>query len=99
MLLSFDLRWINLANDSICTGLYRDDLYDYTNPVHLEALRRLPADVYDAHVFRVVRASQLEFTKQYLPPSEWPSYDDVSGPIVSPFLYLQFVYPSGRSQW
>ncbi|KAI2804014.1 hypothetical protein RDWZM_001718 [Blomia tropicalis] len=69
-------------------GLYRDDLYDYTDPVHLEALRRLPPDVYDQHCFRVVRASQLEFTKQFLPQEEWPSYeeDQTKGRFLQPYI-------------
>lgn len=59
------------------SGLYQDDLHDYTDPVNIEALRRLPPDEYDQHTFRVIRASQLEFTKQYVPESERPTYEEV----------------------
>lgn len=100
MLLSFD-RLMNstlLMTDSICTGLYRDDLHDYTNPRVLEAVRRLPADVYDAHVFRVIRASQLEFSKQYLPESERPTFEDVSGTIQSQSFSLLTVCVSLQAE-
>ena len=68
------------------SGLYRDDFYDYTDAVSNEAVRRLPADVYDKLVFRQIRASQLEITKRYLPEEERPTYEDVS------FKYLFFVF-------
>ncbi|KAI7692480.1 Cytochrome b-c1 complex subunit 7, partial [Sarcoptes scabiei] len=57
-------------------GLYRNDFFDYTDPVHIEAMRRLPADKYDQHVYRVIRAFQLEITKRYLPENEWITYEE-----------------------
>lgn len=48
-------------------GLYQDDFYDYYDPVEVEAVRRLPADLYDAHTFRVIRASGLEMNKEFIP--------------------------------
>lgn len=74
---SFELKIGNFLIALSFAGLYRDDMYDYTSAVHLEAIRRLPPEVYDQHVFRVVRASQLEFTKQHLPPTEQPSFEEV----------------------
>lgn len=58
--------------------MYYDDFYDYTDAAHLEAVRRLPPDLYDQHTYRVVRASQLEITKQFLPKEQWPSYEEVT---------------------
>ena len=61
--------------------------------MHLEALRRLPGDVYDKHVFRVVRASQLEINKQFLPKEQWPSYEEVCFDYAFlSWLILPFVY-------
>lgn len=41
-------------------------------------MRRLPADKYDQHVYRVIRAFQLEITKRYLPENEWITYEEVN---------------------
>lgn len=72
------------------SGLYQDDLHDYTDPVNIEALRRLPPDEYDQHTFRVIRASQLELTKQYVPENERPTYEEVM--FMFNFSTLNFLY-------
>ena len=63
-------------------GLYNDDLHDYYDNVNLEAIRRLPPDEYDQYVYRVIRASQLEMTKSYIPPSERATYEEVSVLVI-----------------
>lgn len=69
------LFWLNEYHKY---GLYYDDVYQdefYTAPVQ-EAVRRLPAEIYDMRNYRQIRAIQLEINKEYLPEEEWISYEE-----------------------
>ena len=68
-------------------GLYRDDLLrECYNPEVAEAVRRLPRDMYDERVFRLVRASQLEITKSYLPKEQWTQCEDPKNWYLGPYI-------------
>lgn len=67
-------------------GLYRDDLY-YETPEVEEALRRLPQDVRDARIYRIVRAHQLTLTHTLLPKEQWTTFeDDEKNRYLKPYL-------------
>jgi len=82
-------------------GLYHDDLVEPESPLTKEAIRRLPAEEYDAHVFRVVRASQLEITKSFVPPEERPTYeeDQTKGRFLQPYLKEIEAEKKEKEQW
>ncbi|KAF7490335.1 Cytochrome b-c1 complex subunit 7 [Sarcoptes scabiei] len=82
-------------------GLYRNDFFDYTDPVHIEAMRRLPADKYDQHVYRVIRAFQLEITKRYLPENEWITYeeDQEKGHFLEPYIEEVLKEKKEKEDW
>ncbi|XP_035218354.1 cytochrome b-c1 complex subunit 7-like [Stegodyphus dumicola] len=56
-------------------GLYRDDLL-YETPEVQEAIRRLPQEVYDARMYRIQRAHQLQINHSILPQNEWTKFED-----------------------
>ncbi|XP_044733894.1 cytochrome b-c1 complex subunit 7-like [Chrysoperla carnea] len=58
-------------------GLMRDDLLpdDISYDV-AEALKRLPADLYDERSFRIVRAAQLSMNNEVLPKYLWTQLED-----------------------
>lgn len=58
------------------SGLMRDDCL-YETPAVQEAIRRLPADVYDARQFRISRALYLSGRKEILPKDEWTKMEEV----------------------
>lgn len=41
-----------------------------------EAIRRLPAKLYDDRNYRIMRALHLSMTKTILPQAEWTKYED-----------------------
>jgi ubiquinol-cytochrome c reductase subunit 7 len=53
-----------------------DDVLAETDVVK-EALKRLPNDVMDQRVFRIIRAAQLSSNKTVLPKEEWTKWEDV----------------------
>ncbi|XP_044577879.1 cytochrome b-c1 complex subunit 7-like [Cotesia glomerata] len=56
-------------------GLMHDDCIYESDEVK-EALRRLPEDVMDARVFRIVRAMQLSCQKIVLPKEQWTKWEE-----------------------
>ncbi|XP_057331316.1 cytochrome b-c1 complex subunit 7-like [Microplitis mediator] len=56
-------------------GLMHDDVL-YETPEVKEAIRRLPQDLQDARVFRIVRAMQLSCQKDVLPKEQWTKYEE-----------------------
>lgn len=58
-------------------GLYYNDLYDdLTDPQVAEAVRRLPADVFDARNKRLLLATQASLCHTYLPKEQWTKYEE-----------------------
>lgn len=55
--------------------MFYNDLYDETPEVS-EAIRRLPADVFDARNKRLLLATQASFTHTYLPKEQWTKYEE-----------------------
>lgn len=53
-----------------------DDVLQET-PEVTEAIRRLPQDLQDARIFRIVRAMQLSCQKTILPKEQWTKYEEV----------------------
>lgn len=53
-----------------------NDVYDDDTPEVAEAVRRLPADVYDARRARIDRAFHLSFNKAILPKAQWTKYEE-----------------------
>ncbi|XP_072266981.1 cytochrome b-c1 complex subunit 7 [Pyxicephalus adspersus] len=56
-------------------GLMRDDTLYEDNDVK-EAIRRLPAKLYDERVFRIKRALDLDMKKTILPKEHWTKYEE-----------------------
>lgn len=56
-------------------GLFYEDLYDNTPDVD-EAIRRLPADVFDARNKRITLAVYASLNKTYLPESQWTKFEE-----------------------
>ncbi|XP_008544647.1 cytochrome b-c1 complex subunit 7-like [Microplitis demolitor] len=56
-------------------GLMHDDVLQET-PEVTEAIRRLPQDLQDARIFRIVRAMQLSCQKTILPKEQWTKYEE-----------------------
>ncbi|XP_011298108.1 cytochrome b-c1 complex subunit 7-like [Fopius arisanus] len=56
-------------------GLRHDDCL-YETPEVQEAIRRLPAHVYDERTFRLVRAMQLSCNKVVLPKEQWTKREE-----------------------
>lgn len=59
----------------IYLGLHRDDCLYETEDVK-EAIRRLPNDLYDERMFRMIRAMHLSMTKTVLPKDQWTKYEE-----------------------
>lgn len=57
------------------TGLFLNDCYESTPEVE-EAIRRLPAEVFDARNKRIAIAFQLSLNKSYLPKEQWTKYEE-----------------------
>ena len=60
---------------SILSGLHRDDCL-YEDADVKEAIRRLPANVYDERNYRIMRALHLSMTKTILPKEQWTKYEE-----------------------
>lgn len=56
-------------------GLFLQDCYESTPEVE-EAVRRLPADVFDARNKRIVLAFHASLNKTYLPKEQWTKYEE-----------------------
>lgn len=70
------VNWLDSNEFRNCiTGLFLNDCYESTPEVE-EAIRRLPADVFDARNKRIYKAFQASFTKTYLPKAEWTKYEE-----------------------
>lgn len=70
-------------------GLYQDDIREYDFcPEVKEAARRLPIDVLTERNYRLLRASQLDINKEYLPEDEWVSYEEdmTKGRYLEPYV-------------
>lgn len=52
-----------------------NDVYDSTPEVE-EAIRRLPADVFDARNQRISNAFHASLNKNYLPKEQWTKYEE-----------------------
>ena len=59
----------------LLSGLHRDDCLYETEDVK-EAIRRLPAHLYDERQYRITRALHLSMTKTILPKDQWTKYED-----------------------
>ena len=60
---------------SFFLGLHRDDCLYETDEVK-EAIRRLPAHLYDERNYRIIRALNLSMTKTILPKEQWTKYEE-----------------------
>ncbi|RNA22270.1 cytochrome b-c1 complex subunit 7 [Brachionus plicatilis] len=78
-------------------GLLSDDLMK-ENELIKEALRRLPADVYQERQYRLARAINLSSGKSVLPESEWTKPEqDVS--YLKPFIEQVVNEQKEREDW
>merc|ERR1712218_487109 len=77
-------RWAYNLSGFNQYGLWRDDCREFT-PEVAEAVRRLPAHIYDERQFRISRALLLSCKKTILPKEEWTQYEqDVQ--YLKPYL-------------
>lgn len=56
-------------------GLFIQDIYDET-PETLEAVNRLPPDVFHARNKRLEVAEELYYKREELPKEQWTKYDE-----------------------
>lgn len=81
-------------------GMYHDDLLrECFNPEVMEALRRVPRDVYDARIYRLVRADQLEITKMYLPKDQWIKAEDPMNYYLQPYVDEVLAEWKEKKEW
>lgn len=59
----------------IFLGLFLQDCYESTPEVE-EAVKRLPAEVFDARNKRIVLAFHASLNKTYLPKEQWTKYEE-----------------------
>lgn len=69
------------------------------NPEVAEAVRRLPKDLYDARVYRGLRAGQLEIEKRYLPKEEWTKYEDPMHWYLWPYIDEVLAEWKEKNEW
>lgn len=67
----------------------RDDCIHETEVVK-EALRRIPKEVLDQRIFRIVRAAYLSAKNDVLPKEQWTKLEDVSEKNVFLFYLILF---------
>lgn len=70
-------------------GLYYDDIREYDFcPEAKEAVRRLPSDLMNDRNYRLLRASQLDINKEYLPQDQWVTYEEnqTAGRYLEPYV-------------
>ncbi|CAJ0936766.1 unnamed protein product [Ranitomeya imitator] len=78
-------------------GLMRDDTL-YETPDVQEAIRRLPAKVYDDRMFRIKRALDLDMKKNILPKEQWTKYEeDVS--YLQPYIREVIRERKEKEEW
>lgn len=81
-------------------GLYHDDLLrECWNPEIAEAVRRLPRDMYDGRVFRIVRSGQLEINKAYLPQDQWIKFEDPMNFYLTPYIDEVLAEWKEKNEW
>lgn len=56
-------------------GLFIQDIFDQT-PETLEAVKRLPPDVFEARNRRMQIADHLYFIREELPKEQWTKYEE-----------------------
>lgn len=82
---------------ALLVGLHRDDCL-YENADVKEAIRRLPADVYDQRAFRMTRALHLSMTKTILPKEQWTKYEEDTK-YLEPYLEEVIKEREEREAW
>lgn len=81
-------------------GLYTDDVANEMDNAHVrEAVRRLPAEVYDRRLFRQVRAMQIEINKTYLPKEDWIAYEDPLNHYMQPYIAEVMAEQKEKDEW
>lgn len=90
-------RWAYNSSGFNKLGLMHNDCYAET-PAVIEAVRRLPPDVYDARTFRMMRALDLSMKKSILPKCEWTKYEkDVR--YLDPYLHEVLCEMTEKWNW
>lgn len=82
-------KWVFKQNMYHRYGLYQDDIREYDFcPEAKEAVRRLPSQVMNDRNYRLLRATQLDINKEYLPVDQWVSYeeDQTAGRYLEPYV-------------
>ncbi|CAL7943518.1 unnamed protein product [Xylocopa violacea] len=90
-------KWAYNASEFNKYGLYRDDIIYETEDVK-EALKRLPPDVMEARIFRLVRAAQLDCQKKVLPQEQWTKFEE-DEPYLLPHLMDVIKERKEREEW
>ncbi|XP_076752355.1 cytochrome b-c1 complex subunit 7 [Xylocopa sonorina] len=90
-------KWAYNASDFNKYGLHKDDIIHETDDV-VEALKRLPPDVMEARIFRIVRAAQLDCQKQILPKEQWTKFEE-DKPYLLPHVMDVIKERKEREQW
>ncbi|XP_055327656.1 cytochrome b-c1 complex subunit 7-like [Paramacrobiotus metropolitanus] len=92
-------KWIYQKDDTREYGLYHDDLYRDGHDDVREAVRRLPAELFDARAHRLHRAIQLSRNKIVLPEQLWTKYDDPGHHYLTPYLNEVIAEKAERAAW
>lgn len=88
---------MNTSNPYKRAGLHRDDCL-YENADVIEAVRRLPKEVYDERHYRMARALHLAMTKTILPKEEWTKYEEDTK-YLEPYLKEVIREREEREEW
>lgn len=85
-----------LTHSSII-GLHHDDVL-YENEAVAEAIKRLPAKLYDERNYRIIRALHLSMTKTILPKDQWTKYEE-DFKYLEPYLKEVEKERAERNEW
>ncbi|KAG8196411.1 hypothetical protein JTE90_009044 [Oedothorax gibbosus] len=81
-------------------GLYYNDIFDERMPEIQEAVRRLPREINDARIYRILRAQQLTLTHTILPPEQWTKFeDDLNNRYLEPYIEEVNKENKEKKQW
>ena len=90
-------KWYYNAAGFNQLGLLRDDTM-YENDDVTEAIKRLPAKLYDERVFRIKRALELTMKHQVLPKEMWTKYEEEDY-YLAPYLKEVIRERKEREEW
>ncbi|XP_004712321.1 cytochrome b-c1 complex subunit 7 [Echinops telfairi] len=90
-------KWYYNAAGFNKLGLMRDDTI-YENEDVIEAIKRLPENLYHDRMFRIKRALDLSMRQQILPKEQWTKYEEDKF-YLEPYLKEVIRERKEREEW